>query len=447
MTNQDLSCDCIVKSASKLLAIFQAVTLAVVGALAVAFSPLASTVSEAKSMTTAKAQPEKLPVTGTPGSVKLNRLAPAVLKLMHKHKITAAEVAVSKNGEIVYSTAFGFSDKEHKTATKPTDLFRIASCSKPITAVTILTLVEQGKLRLDDKVADILKDLKPPDGEPFDKRIDLVTVRQLLEHTSGFSNADGDPQFSLLRVAPHQYGLPLPASAESIVRYRLSQPLNRDPGTKYEYSNFGYNVLGRVIERKTGEGYESYVKKNILAPAGISDMVIGRVRPKDRLPNEVYFDDAGLGGEGWSIYADELKMVPVSYGSLFIMEAMDSHGGWLASAEDLVRFCAAADGSNPKCQLLKPHTIEIMTEPPEVQSPDANKRPNYYAKGWDVNPKLGEWNHSGALTWGTSTYVCHMPDGVQVACVFNHLPYPIGKYFTEMANTILPLVRRCRGEF
>jgi len=86
-----------------------------------------------------------------------------------------------------------------------------------------------------------------------------------------------------------------------------------------------------------------------------------------------------------------------------------------------------------------------MTEPPEAENP--TKKNGYYAKGWDVNPRLGEWNHSGALTWGTSSYMCHMPDGVQVACVFNHLPIAIGKYFVEMPNTLLPIVRRCKGEF
>jgi len=331
MTDDETFCDRIVKWARKLLA-----RTAI--SLAYASTVVAVGAAQAETKTPSKGHPEKLPVSGTSSSTKLDRLDQAMLKLMQKHKITAAQLAVAKNGQLVYSKAFGFSDKEHKTPTTTTNLFRIASCSKPITAVTILSLVDQGKLRLDEKAAEILKDLKPPGNEPFDRRIGLVTVRQLLEHTSGFSNEDGDPQFSLLRLAPHKYDLPQPASAESIVRYRLAEPLNRDPGTKYEYSNFGYNVLGRIIERKTGEPYESYVKKNILAPAGISDMVIGRIRLKDRLPAEVYFDDVGIGGEGWSIYADELKMVPVSYGSLYIMEAMDSHGGWLASAEDLVKF-------------------------------------------------------------------------------------------------------------
>ena len=199
-------------------------------------------------------------------------------------------------------------------------------------------------------------------------------------------------------------------------------------------------MLGRIIEHKTGVKYEDYVKKNILEPAGITDLIIGHVRPKDLLDTEVYYDDAHQGNEGWSVYADELTPVAPSYGSTYIMEAMDSHGGWLATAEDLVRFCAAADGSNPKCRLLKPETIETMTAAPEVAD-TGRKKGTYYAKGWDVLPSRQEWNHSGALTWGVSSYVCHLPGGVQVACVFNHLPSELARFIQALPEAFLPILR------
>lgn len=386
---------------------------------------------------TRDSSPAVLPVSGKCASPQLNALDQAMTGLMKKYKISAGELAVGKNGKITYSKAFGFSDKERKIPTKTTNLFRLASCSKPITAVTIMTLVEQGKLKLDDKALDILSDMKPPDKEPFDARINQITVRQLLEHNSGFSNKNDDPQFAFLRAAAFKYHESPPASPQSIVRYRLTQPLDRNPGTKHEYSNFGYNMLGRIIEHKTGAPYEDYVKKNILAPAGITDMVIGKARLKDKLDSEVYYDDGDPDDTGWSIYSDEPLPVARSYGS-YGMEAMDSHGGWLATAEDLVKFCSAADGSNPGCKLLKPSTIKIMTAAPEVKAPE--KKGNYYAKGWDVFPARGEFKHSGALTWGVSSYVCHMPGDVQVACVFNHLP-STGDFFPALEEAIFPVIR------
>jgi N-acyl-D-amino-acid deacylase len=96
-----------------------------------------------------------------------------------------------KMASLLYSKAFGFSDKEHKVDTSCDTLFRIASSSKPITAVAIMTLVQQGKLRVEDKALDILKDYKPATGDPFDPKLQTITVRQLLEHTSGFSNEKG----------------------------------------------------------------------------------------------------------------------------------------------------------------------------------------------------------------------------------------------------------------
>jgi N-acyl-D-amino-acid deacylase len=177
----------------------------------------------------------------------------------------------------------------------------------------------------------------------------------------------GDPQFEYLRLAAQKYSLPQPASPQAIVRYRLTKPLDRDPATKYEYSNFGYNMLGRIIEKVSGEGYETYVKKNVLSPAGANSMALGHTRLVEMSPLEVFYsDDRGIGDRGWSVYAAEPEQVAASYGSSFSQEAMDAHGGWLATAEELTKFVAAADGSNSNCKLLNPETISLMLAPPEV---------------------------------------------------------------------------------
>ncbi|CAN5508739.1 hypothetical protein BH11CYA1_BH11CYA1_14420 [soil metagenome] len=386
----------------------------------------------------------KLPVNsrGTITASKLDDLDAIMLKVMKENGIWAAQLAVSKNGKLAYSKAFGFSDQEHKVQTSCDSLFRIASSSKPITAVAIMTLVQQGKLSVEDKALDILKDFKPPVGEPFDPKLQTITVRQLLEHTSGFSNEKGDPQFEYLRVAAQKYSLPQPASPQAIVRYRLTKPLDRDPATKYEYSNFGYNMLGRIIEKVSGEDYEAFVKKNILQPAGASAMTLGRTRQIEMSPLEVFYDDKGIGGRAWSVYAAEPEQVSSSYGASFSQEAMDAHGGWVARAEDLVKFIAAADGSNSACKLLNEDTVKLMLAPPQVAPLKSSKKKvtSYYAKGWNFDTKSGQWCHSGALTFGTSSFVCHLADGVQVAAVFNHLPENYPKFFGKMQPKIINAV-------
>ncbi|MDP3508620.1 MAG: serine hydrolase domain-containing protein [Candidatus Melainabacteria bacterium] len=405
-----------------------------------------------------------LPVTSRSGlsSSKLEALDRIMLKVMKSNGIYAGQLAVAKHGQLVYSKAFGFSDKERKVDTSCDTLFRIASSSKPITAVAIMTLVQQGKLKVDDKALDILKDYKPAAGEPFDPKLQTVTVRQLLEHTAGFSNAKGDPQFEYLRLAAQKYSLPQPASAQAIVRYRLTKPLDRDPATQYEYSNFGYNMLGRIIEKVSGEDYETYVKKNVLNPAGASNMVLGHTRLVEMSPKEVFYDDlgnsdSGTDNRGWSVYAAEPEQVAASYGSSFSQEAMDAHGGWLATAEDLTKFIAAADGSNSTCKLLNPETISLMVAPPEVAQGQPgekgeqgkkkkNRSGSYYAKGWNFDPKSGQWAHSGALTFGTASFVCHLADGVQVAAVFNHLPTDYGKFFEAMQPKIVNAVEKRKSK-
>lgn len=398
----------------------------------------------------AKKEQVKLPVASRSGldSSKLADLDRIMLKVMKSNDIYAGQLAVAKNGKLVYSKAFGFSDKEHKVDTSCDTLFRIASSSKPITAVAIMTLVQQGKLRVEDKALDILKDYKPAAGEPFDPKLQTITVRQLLEHTSGFSNEKGDPQFEYLRLAAQKYSLPQPASPQAIVRYRLTKPLDRDPATKYEYSNFGYNMLGRIIEKVSGEDYETYVKKNVLSPAGANSMALGHTRLVEMSPLEVFYDDRGIGDRGWSVYAAEPEQVAASYGSSFSQEAMDAHGGWLATAEELTKFIAAADGSNSNCKLLNPETISLMLAPPEVApAKQKNKKSgSYYAKGWNFVPKTGQWAHSGALTFGTASFVCHLSDGVQVAAVFNHLPENYGKFFEDMQPRIIGAVEKRKSK-
>src|SRR5262249_38619256 len=150
-------------------------------------------------------------------------------------------------------------------------LFRIASVSKPITAVAILQLAERGKLKLDDKVQGHLK-YEPhfEDGGKFDERWRQVTIAHCLAHTGGWDRDKSyDPMFQANRMARSRK-VELPILPEDIIRYQLGQPLDFDPGERYAYSNFGYSLLGRIIEKVTGQPYEEYVQDEVLKPLSIT---------------------------------------------------------------------------------------------------------------------------------------------------------------------------------
>ena len=131
-------------------------------------------------------------------------------------------------------------------------------------------------------------------------------------------------------------GVPPPARCEIVIRYMLGQRLDFEPGTGYAYSNFGYCVLGRVIEKITGQGYEEYVKTTVLQAMGVNRMRIGRTLPEGRADGEVRYYDYPGAPLRERVFPG-MGQCPGPYGS-FYLEAMDSHGAWIASALDLMRF-------------------------------------------------------------------------------------------------------------
>lgn len=340
-----------------------------------------------------------------------------------ERKLPGAALAVARNGRLVYARGFGVADVEQKQPVQPDALFRIASISKPITATAILQLVEQGRLRLDDKVFSLLG-IEPylaPDSKP-DSRLQEITVLNLLQHTGGWDRDKSfDAMFRSVKIA-ETLGVPAPAMPSHIIQFMAGQPLDFNPGERFAYSNFGYSLLGRVIERVTGEAYDSYVLRCVLAPAGACRMRLGFTHATCRAGGEVkYYEANDLTGK--SVFAANLgETVPVQYGG-WCLEAMDAHGGWIASAVDLVRFASALDGQNGT-RLLRAETIDRMLQRPNGaagQEPDGQPKPFYCGCGWFVRPtgdgKLDSW-HTGSLD-GTSTLLVRRRDGLTWAVLFN----------------------------
>ena len=278
--------------------------------------------------------------------------------------VPGASLAITKDGRLILAKGYGLANVEKQEPVQPDTLFRIASISKPITAVAVLKLVEDGLLNLDDRVFQILDRFQPPEGVRKDPRLDDITVRHLLQHSGGWDRDRGyDPMFSTGKVE-NELGVRKPASCRDIIRFMLGQPLDFDPGTGYAYSNFGYCLLGRVIEEKTGQPYEEYVKERVLAPIGISRMHIGGTLPKNRADGEATY--YGFPGQKWadSAMPDTPRRVPWPDGG-FHLRTLDAHGGWVASAIDLVAFATSVDGSRAP-PVIGPQSVQTMVARPDL---------------------------------------------------------------------------------
>ncbi len=386
---------------------------------------------------------QALPMTGDPVPA-LAGFDSIVSNLMIKWGIPGGAVAVTTNGHLVYARGFGWADRERGEAVQPTSLFRIASLSKSLTSAAILLLVQQGKLQLDDHVfcatgACALASLQPP-GRLVDPRLYDITIRNLLQHAAGFDrDRSFDPMFmpttERAALAAHQQP---PASCEAVIRYMLTRPLDFDPGARYAYSNFGYCILGRVVEKVGGLPYETFVRTNILG-----DMRIGRSLIGGRAAGEVrYYDIPGSPLER-SVFPGAGD-VPRPYGA-FNLEAMDSHGGWIASAVDLVRYVASLDGRRPPA-LLQPRTLRDLLGRPDILSASGNE-PAYYGMGWQVRPTTnGEanWWHTGSLP-GTMTIMVRegqTPYHLGWAALFNLRPQDADAFIGEVDRALWRAVRQ-----
>jgi N-acyl-D-amino-acid deacylase len=200
----------------------------------------------------ATAQGSELPTTG----LKVESLAAydeVMTRILAQWQVPGGALAVMKGDRLVLARGYGLADRDAGEPVQPDSRFRIASLSKPITAVAILQLVEQGRLDLDAKALRVLEDLQPAEAS-VDPRIWEITVRQLLQHTAGWDRAEtADPLFPPRSVeAAQALGAPQPASCETVIRYAFTQPLDFDPGTRFGYGNLNYCILGRIVERVTG---------------------------------------------------------------------------------------------------------------------------------------------------------------------------------------------------
>lgn len=351
-----------------------------------------------------------------------------IKSFLEKNDIMGASVAITDHEKLVYAKGFGIANDETGEKVQPGHLFRIASVSKLITAVAIMHLYEQGIISLSDTVFGVNGILNDPKFLEFkDPRIRQITVANLLNHTAGWSKRIGDPIFNSVFIAKMMKA-ENPSDLDMVIECTLKEKLSASPGRRYSYSNFGYAVLGRIVEKVTGMKYEDYVAINVLRPIGIYDMHIGHNMYYEKFPNEVkYFEPAG------SAFCESVDgsdlMVPKSYGGNDF-NLLGAAGGWVASAPELAKLLTYIDGFENQPDFLKKETVIMMTN---------HEIAGAGLFGWRGADKHGTWWRTGTLS-GTTALVMRQENGINWVILLNTSAYKRNRLHSRLSRTMFTSV-------
>ena len=347
---------------------------------------------------------------------------------MQRWWIKGLSLSVMRGDSLLYAKGYGKADED--VPMSAAHIMRIASVSKLITAAGIMKLQEQGKLKLSDKVfgpSGILNDAVYT-AAIKDKNYFKITVEDLLRHESGLSIRRGDPMFTT-RDIMYIYRLKEAPDHETLTRLMLTRPLGYQPGKSRQYNNFGYMLLGMIIEKVTGQDYEKWVNKEILEPAGCLDMHLAYTYYKDKYPNEVRYymqDNDPLVPE----FNNSGDSVVRCYGGSDV-RALGGAGAWVASTPELARFVASIDGNPRVKDILSIKSVRAMT---------LDNGEHKYGLGWN---DIGDtWIRTGSLA-GTNAIVYRFPDGECWILVSNTHNWKGPRFSTRVKE----FIRQCHDRY
>lgn len=313
-----------------------------------------------------------------------------IWKLMDKCNLPGVSVSIMKGTDVVYSKGYGFADKSTGEKVTPDHLFRMASISKQFCTMCIMTLKEQGKLKLDDKVfgdKGILKGIYK-NITPYHE---AITVRHLLSHSSGICAGLDDPCFTnSYRFYDGNSNNPVPTDTliQRTINKRQSAYTSSSgtysPGALYNYSNVGYCLLHRIVEVLSGKDYESFLKQDVLAKMGITDTHIGGYL-NERRPHECIYYSQG-GGNG---YLNPLRNIAGA-------------AGIITSTNQMMKILTYMDGDDTVPDIFSKETLNEMYTPFKYSASNYNT----YGLGWRMNNSkrfFGSHMHGGNIA-GTATF-------------------------------------------
>jgi CubicO group peptidase (beta-lactamase class C family) len=303
---------------------------------------------------------------------------------MARQRIPGAAIAIVKDGKIVKEAGYGMANLEHQVAASPATVFQSGSLGKQFTAALVLLLAEDGKLGLDDPIARHLR------ATP--KAWKQITVRHLLNHTAGLRDPD-----EILTLTRDYTDAQLQAAGSGL-------PLLSAPGTKWAYSNFGYQLLGILCSRVGGKHYGEQLRERIFAPAGMQARIISE---RDLVPHRA---------AGYDLVEGEFKNQ--EWVSPTLNTTAD--GSLYLTVRDLARWHIALDGE----QVLGAALKRAMWSPTTLKDGSTKA----YGFGWETSPTLGRaslW-HDGAWQGFTTQGTRFVEQGLAVVVLSNRSEADVG---------------------
>jgi D-alanyl-D-alanine carboxypeptidase len=336
-----------------------------------------------------------------------------VTSFMSTYNIPGASLAVTKNGKLVYIKGFGKANTTTGELVTPASQFRLASVSKTYTGVAIMKLIQDGKLTIDQKVFGIGGVLGTDYGTaPYNANLLAITVRHLLQHTSGAWGAasggdviDQNPTYTYKQLF------------DWIINTR---PNPKVPGTIFDYTNVGYNLLGRIIEKISGKTYINYIKDDILTPISATQTNIAGKTEAEQKPGEVKY--YGQGADAQYVYN-------------IAFPRRDADGGLITTATDLLKLVTATDGFATRPDILNSSSITTYTTPSAVFPG--------YACGIGIWSAEKVWFDYGSLP-GTRTGFMRHDNGMCVALLLNSRVDPVAgenPFVFGMQDLLLDIVK------
>ena len=345
---------------------------------------------------------------GRAGAEDLAAVDQIIVGYLEENAIPGALVAVLDDGELAHTLAYGYADVEGAVPVTDSTVFEIGSISKQFLAAAVLVLAEEGRLGLDDPVHPYLPGL-PSEWTG-------VTVRQLLTHTSGIPDYEEIASYDVYR---HRL------TPEEVVQIAHSRPVDFKPGTGFRYSNTGYFLLSRVVERIEGAPLGDVLQSRIFGPLGMTQTRMAD--PAAIVPHRAsgYWEDRR---------GSLINRPPIEPSSTL------GAGGLVSSAHDLARWDAALDGD----EILSEASKRIMWTP--VRLPDGSPTrwpwgdPAPYGLGWEVTQYRGVLlqTHSGQTAGFVAQYMRFPDQGLSFVAFLNK--YDVGAWppARAMADAVVP---------
>jgi CubicO group peptidase (beta-lactamase class C family) len=306
----------------------------------------------------------------------------------------SGSVLVAKDGQIVLREAYGKANYELDVPNTVDTKFRIGSVTKQFTAMAIMILAEQGKIAVDDPVSKHLEN-SPVAWEK-------ITIRHLLNHTSGIPSYTSFPQMMTRTVR-------LPATLDEVIASFNDKPLEFEPGERFAYSNSAYIVLGKIIERASGHDYATFLKRNIFEPLEMDDT--GYDHNGAILPRRA---------AGYS-----RTLVLLANAPYIDMSWPHAAGALYSTVNDLSKWDQALLAG----KLISPESYELMFTPGKAS----------YGFGWFIRETDGhkEISHGGGIHGFQSSVIRYPDDKLVVIVLCNVVPTQVEKISHELAKIAL----------